>query len=81
MRERLGRAPEFHLRADVVPSGEAERTLLAGLADLEGYMVTDLERGNVGAYRIDDPRGLMAQREGFADEDVPVPEMVEVVQV
>ena len=38
---RLGRTAELHLPADVVSTREAELTVLAWLADFEGYMVAD----------------------------------------
>jgi hypothetical protein len=77
----LGRAAEGHALADVVAAFGAETATLAGLADLEGDVVTDFEVSHVGANGGDNSGRLVAQSKGLADDDVAVAVVVEVVEV
>lgn len=81
MGHRLGTGAEPHRAADIVPPGAAECALVAGEADFEGDGVAWLEVGDVGADGCDDARRLVAEGEGFADENVAVAEVRKVVQV
>ncbi len=77
----LGRAPEFHVPADIVPTPAAQLAAVAGLADLEGHMVAWLERRDVGAHGGDYAGGFMAKCQGLLHQDVAIAEVAKVVQV
>lgn len=81
MRDRLGRTAELHAAADIVPPLVAVLAALAGKANLEGDAVAGPQGGDAIAGGEDGAAGLVAEGEGFADEDVAVAEVVEVVQV
>ena len=81
VREGLGRAPEAHVGADIIPAGLAERALTAREAYLESHQVT----WNEGVHACTDGRDrtarLVAQRQRLAHQDVAVTVVVEVVQI
>ncbi len=81
MGKRLGRAAETHLPADVVPALQAQSAFAAGLPNLQGNVVADLERGHAGADSGDGAGGFMAQSDGLSDQDIAVAVVVEVVEV
>ena len=81
MREDLGRTPEAHGAADVVPSRLAVLALLAGDTDLEGHLVSRGEVRDALANGHDGAAGLMTESERFLDGDVADGVVVEVVQV
>lgn len=81
VRKRLCRAAEAHAFADVVASLTAALALSAGYADLEGDLVADAEARGCGADGHDHTGGLVAEREGLADDDIAVAVVVVVVQV
>lgn len=81
MGEGLGGAAELHVAADVVAAGAAQLAALAGLADLEGDAVADAQRRDGRAHGRDQAGRLVAQRERLPHHNVPVAEVVVVVQV
>jgi len=81
MRETLPTTPELHLLADIIPPFLTSCTLSARQAHLERDLVSGLEVRDGGAYGADYAGGLVAEREGFADEDVAVSEVGVVVEV
>ena len=79
MGESLGGAAKLHLPANVVAAQLAELAAAAGLADLEGDVITY----GKGRYRRPDgghhAGGLVAQCKWLLNQDVPIPVVVEVV--
>lgn len=81
MRKGLCRGAEIHGAADVVAALGAVLAVLAGEADLEGDAVSGAQVGDGIADGDDGAAGLMAEGQRFADDDVAVAVVVEVVQV
>lgn len=81
MGEGLGGTPELHGWADIVAALEAEVARFAGLADFQGDAVSNSEGRDAGSDGGDDTGGFMAQRQGFANEDIAIAEVGVIVQV
>lgn len=81
VRDGLGRAAEAHASANVVTALAAVFAALAGQADLNGNAVPRTQVRDCGARCDDSTAGLVAEGQGLTDEDVAIPEVVEVVQV
>jgi hypothetical protein len=81
MRECLGRAPEPHLRAEVVLASLTKLARLARKSDFQGDSVARLESRDAGADGLDDSGRLMAEGHWLSDEDVAIAVVLVVVQV
>lgn len=81
MRKRLGRAPEPHATADIIPTIAAVITVTARHANLESNTVTSSQILHRRADCDNSTAGFMAEGKGLADEDVTVAVMAKVVEV
>lgn len=81
MRKALCATPESHSLANVVSPLLAPLALLARLADLKRYFVTNIEVLDLGADTNNNTGRLVAEREWLLHDDVAVAVVSVVVQV